>query len=80
MTQGIPKEVKWVVSELEKQDFEMWKRVQNNPDGINREEFTSYLNNVKKEGNPSQIDFSGYLANKITPLWLKEDFRNREAA
>lgn len=58
------------VAELTGEDMKMWERYKDRT--LTEEDFEKYKESVLKGGNKSRQYFVGFLANKLTPEWLKK--------
>jgi len=65
-----------IVSGLQEEDFLIWRKIP----FIARKEFEEYQQNVLQSRVHGRIDFCAEVANKLTPRFLQEDFKNRKAA
>ena len=62
------------INDLTEEDARMWYKVNNyesNP--ISREEFSSYQKSIEDSKNPSRYQFSSFLTQKISSIWLNKE-------
>lgn len=60
------------VSHLTSEDMEVWRRFKREGN-LPGEFFFEYRESVKVTGDHSRQEFVAFLANKLTPIWMKGD-------
>lgn len=66
------------VEELAWEDKIIWEKVEN--ESITREDFQSYRPSLGSNLSRSRKEFSFFVANKLNPIWLRKEMRERGEA